>query len=405
MKPETTLYVLIGLTRGLSSSLALIHSSHLSISFWGSQTDGRCRLQSRNVMLYEKYTKGTEIQPATNQFQFTLEDSFPDGIIPDVAQQILDEKGPLTEEQFEELNIENLAYINQDEESEKPEGRERRRRNTYGLFKILHRAARKQEEHLESSSENFLQKQLTQPIPKFPIVLLSFLAIKGLVIPSQMLFAVFFSGYLTFLGILAASPIDDNPSVLQPTLASLPPQGHVPDRIANPLGREFSNSDVYRNWLKIGELIGYVGPLAMILTKMVTSTLETEYEFLATNFIFTKFAQLMSCGSSTIVYIASSLFLISCQMITEVVSKRLLAPLPLRILVPIAYNSVRMSTLWSWLNVGWTEMMFVEKGLAMINFVYWGINLFGFLLPIASMRYLRSHFFCVDAKEVVLRDN
>lgn len=356
-------------------------------------------------MLYEKYTKGTEIQPATNQFQFTLGDSFPDGIIPDVAQQILDEKGPLTEEQFEELNIENLAYINQDEESEKPEGRERRRRNTYGLFKILHRAARKQEEQLESSSENFLQKQLTQPIPKFPIVLLSFLAIKGLVIPSQMLFAVFFSGYLKFLGILAASPIDDNPSVLQPTLASLPPQGHVPDRIADPLGREFSNSDVYRNWLKIGELIGYVGPLAMILTKMVTSTLETEYEFLATNFIFTKCAQLMSCGSNTIVYIASSLFLISCQMITEVVSKRVLAPLPLRILVPIAYNSVRMSTLWSWLNVGWTEMMFVEKGLAMINFVYWGINLFGFLLPIASMRYLRSHFFCVDAKEVVLRNS
>ena len=107
-------------------------------------------------MLYEKYTKGTEIQPATNQFQFTLEDSFPDGIIPDVAQQILDEKGPLTEEQFEELNIENLAYINQDEESEKPEGRERRRGNAYGLFKILHRAARKQEEQLESSSENFL---------------------------------------------------------------------------------------------------------------------------------------------------------------------------------------------------------------------------------------------------------
>ena len=33
----------------------------------------------------------------------------------------------------------------------------------------------------------------------------------------------------------------------------------------------------------------------------------------------------------------------------------------------------------------------------------WNINLFGFLIPVAGMKYMRSYFFGVEAEEVVVR--
>jgi hypothetical protein len=36
------------------------------------------------------------------------------------------------------------------------------------------------------------------------------------------------------------------------------------------------------------------------------------------------------------------------------------------------------------------------------NLVYWTINLFGFLLPIAVIRYMRAHFLAVEASQVTV---
>ena len=41
--------------------------------------------------------------------------------------------------------------------------------------------------------------------------------------------------------------------------------------------------------------------------------------------------------------------------------------------------------------------------LAVANAVYWTTNLFAFLIPVASMRYMRAHFFGVEAAEVTTR--
>jgi hypothetical protein len=41
--------------------------------------------------------------------------------------------------------------------------------------------------------------------------------------------------------------------------------------------------------------------------------------------------------------------------------------------------------------------------LAIANAVYWAANLFCFLLPIATIRYMRAHFFGVEAEEVTTR--
>ena len=50
-------------------------------------------IKSGNASLLwaEKYGRGAEIYPPTNQIEFTLADSFPNGIVPPSAQQILDE--------------------------------------------------------------------------------------------------------------------------------------------------------------------------------------------------------------------------------------------------------------------------------------------------------------------------
>jgi hypothetical protein len=41
--------------------------------------------------------------------------------------------------------------------------------------------------------------------------------------------------------------------------------------------------------------------------------------------------------------------------------------------------------------------------LAIANAFYWAANLFCFLLPIATIRYMRAHFFGVEAEEVTTR--
>jgi len=45
-----------------------------------------------------------------------------------------------------------------------------------------------------------------------------------------------------------------------------------------------------------------------------------------------------------------------------------------------------------------------SKILSLSNVIYWGSNLFAFLIPIATIKYMRTHFFCVEAEEVVVRD-
>lgn len=78
------------------------------------------------------------------------------------------------------------------------------------------------------------------------------------------------------------------------------------------------------------------------------------------------------------------------------------APLPMRILVPIAYNTVRLAPLWSW-ALATIPLGYIGRTVAMTNLIYWALNLFGFLLPVACIRYMRAHFFSVEAEQVTIR--
>lgn len=80
------------------------------------------------------------------------------------------------------------------------------------------------------------------------------------------------------------------------------------------------------------------------------------------------------------------------------------APLPLRILTPILYNTARLGYLWQWITTSFSSpACMANSSLAIANGVYWFVNLFFLLLPVASMRYMRAHFFGVEALEVTTR--
>lgn len=77
--------------------------------------------------------------------------------------------------------------------------------------------------------------------------------------------------------------------------------------------------------------------------------------------------------------------------------------MPLRILVPVAYNTARLPYLWRWMMAGSSSLGIYGQALGIANGIYWSINLFAFLIPVAIIRYMRAHFFCVEASEVTTR--
>jgi hypothetical protein len=350
-------------------------------------------LLSTTTALHEKYRRGAEIYPLTNRISFTLADSFPNGIVPQMAQIILADKGPLTPQQLQDLaKVQLQQDIDDDDSANANSNADDQRMDPSSNAKANTTAARR-------------NKRFE---PKLPPIIALVLVAKGLVSPGHMLFTIFFSGYISILNIIASSPRNDidshdpssaDPSEssyssasasLQPILPSLPPQGHVPDLISNPLGIAITESYVYQNWLRTGELFGYFLPLLALATGFADQCVTNIPARLVPSYV-------------TMTHMATSMFLICCQVMTEAATKRCGAPLPLRIFVPVAYNAVRMGPLYNWMLAGWDVMRLWEKMLALGNFVYWGTNLFGFLLPVASLRYMRSHFFCVEAQEVVLR--
>lgn len=98
-------------------------------------------------------------------------------------------------------------------------------------------------------------------------------------------------------------------------------------------------------------------------------------------------------------------FLLGSQVFLEGVSVHGDFSLPVRVFVPVLYNSRRIFTLVEWLRTeirkgdgdfgGIVRRLHVGRGLAIINLVLWCYNLFGFLLPVylprAFKRYYSEH--------------
>lgn len=342
-----------------------------------------------------KYGRGSEIWPPTNEEPVRLADSFPGGAIPKFAADLLAGDVPLDDD---------TTTVPATSADSAPRRGRKRRLIRGAVGRVLRRAATSEQRSAsgDRSARGGEDAFWDAPVDRAPAVVALLLAVGGLVLPTDVMTVAGLTAYLVVLGLTSSSPrevepparstsiaaeMDELPSggiggsgSLVPMVPSLPPQGHVPSLVSNPLGVPLTNSAAYRTWLRLGAIVGLILPLASVL-----------------GYGFGPKKDLVSAALA-----ARPCFLLCCQAVTEATSRRLLAPLPLRIFIPVAYNAVRLAPLWSW-ALTTTPLGPAGRALAIANYAYWTINLFAFLLPIGAIRYMRAHFFCVEAAEVQLR--
>eukprot|EP00536_Pseudo-nitzschia_multiseries_P005698 jgi/Psemu1/318719/estExt_fgenesh1_pm.C_1100005 len=318
-------------------------------------------LASSNV-----YRKGADIWPESNNDIIELSDSFPNGNVPYSAILAIEKN--------------DMESIHQQVQSATGDSKSRtggRRQGTKQYIKrILRMAASKEELQIEGDIGS---------IGKLPIAIGFSLLMSGLVRPMDVAIVACWTAYFVVLNMTAQSSRDGG----APIMPAIPPQGHVPSILSNPMGMRFEQSGMYHMWLKLGALLGLVGPILWLLATMIV--------------LPWKGAANLDIESARVV--GRPIFLLCCQMTTEALSKRTLVSLPLRILIPVVYNATRLIYLWSWAtnHTNSTIVCRIGQCLGISNAAYWALNLFAFLIPIASIRYMRAHFFGVEAEEVTTR--
>lgn len=189
------------------------------------------RITTTTALQSTPYGRGAAIWPESSQDAVVLADSFPGSVLPDEAK--------------DELQV----SLNQDE-PEMIETPKRRRRLPRAIQRILQRAAVKEED-----------VEYDTAVDKTPAVVALALLFGRLVCPIDVLMVAFLSGYVTILGVASRVMRSDG---ITPILPSLPPQGHVPALVSNPLGNAFTNSDLYDLWLRFGTVSSVLAPLALL---------------------------------------------------------------------------------------------------------------------------------------------
>jgi hypothetical protein len=235
--------------------------------------------------LYNSYGRGAEIWPECNEDPVQLAESFPNGQVPYSAILSMEET--------------DMAVIHQRVEEVVEREQHKRRLSKRKIVsktvsktirRILRRAAAKEE--LESEATPAARMDRT------PIIIAIGLLARGLVQPVDALLVSFLTGYFIILGLVARSTRENSEA---PTLPAIPPQGHVPAMVSNPLGTGFLYSKVYDLWLKLGVVTGLVGPLLLM----------GRYLYVQDNMVAARLC-------------ASPIFLLCCQAISEASSRRVM---------------------------------------------------------------------------------
>mmetsp|Transcript_25264 Transcript_25264/g.54394 ORF Transcript_25264/g.54394 Transcript_25264/m.54394 type:complete len:412 (+) Transcript_25264:154-1389(+) len=352
--------------------------------------------QSTSSTRIHAYGKGSEIWPECNEEPILLSASFPGGAIPQPAKDLLDSSSATTPSSSSDTSaVDTLSATS----SIQTRGRKRRAvRKT--LSHILRSAAQASTRRARSTAtlENEYVQTFGVPPPaisKGPALLALALLGTNCVNAKHIAAVVGMSVYIIGLASWCAAPKQastaHNPIVNMP---SLPSKGHVPNLITNPLGASLTNSRVYRTWLRVGALLGLLLP-AVILAQL---TLGSRYPAAMATINVSNVREVKRI-------LGGPMFLLCCQALTEAVARMALLPLPIRILIPVSYNTLRLSSLQSWAFPAAVSSIIPKplQALGVVNLVYWYANLFLFLVPVGVTRYLRAHFYCVEAVEVTVR--
>ena len=260
--------------------------------YHGTNTGTRL-LQSTNP-----YGRGAEIWPPSSEQPIRLENSFPNGVLPD---NVVEALSRLTAPEQAPPTAPSLVDT----------GKPLRRQNVpRAIGRILRRAAYAQEEteadaasSVSSSSSSISSvfsragRNTAALVDKTPMVLAASLVVFGMIRPLDALVVSFLTGYFVILFLWARSLRRDN---VTPIMPSLPPQGHVPNLISNPLGPCLTTFSVtYDYWLRTGVLLGLLAPIVVML----------RYAFVSHQ---------MDCAQAC----ARPIFFMCCQAMSESVARR-----------------------------------------------------------------------------------
>ena len=351
----------------------------------GLQTGRTTRVTStRSSHWASAYGKGSEIFPECNEEPITLSDSFPNGVVPPPVQTMLvGESGSGPDEVMGEEAIETPSLTSS---AKRDVSRGKRRAVKRTLKHILESAARSSEKRARSSGERDFMQSVPR-IEKMPAMLAIALIASKCVSFGVVLASIGLTVYFLGLASWCAAPAKASTAANMP---SLPRNGHVPNLIANPLGYAITGSRRYRRWLRLGAVIGLLLPLAMLIELTIDSS-------------GTWLSLPSGCSVSRVrILLGCPVFLLCTQASTEAVARISLLPLPLRILIPVSYNLLRLSTIHCWAFPS-DEIPRTIQALGVTNLIYWYANLLFFLVPVGVVRYMRAHFFAVEATEVTLR--
>eukprot|EP00559_Dactyliosolen_fragilissimus_P001636 CAMPEP_0184857526 /NCGR_PEP_ID=MMETSP0580-20130426/2678_1 /TAXON_ID=1118495 /ORGANISM="Dactyliosolen fragilissimus" /LENGTH=287 /DNA_ID=CAMNT_0027353165 /DNA_START=200 /DNA_END=1063 /DNA_ORIENTATION=+ len=278
--------------------------------------------------MVEKYGKGTEIYPPTNEGIIRLEDSFPNGILPSMASSTISNLEAENEETPTKFSYTISDVTSEIEESSQfvtNKGRKRKLIKT-ALKRILQSAAisekRRSSNEIDDAQQLF---SLTTPyFPqnglKLPTIICLSLVFLRLIPPRDILLVTFFSGYITVLELISSFPSLSTPSssfVASSLMPSLPPQGHVPYLVSNPLGKCMTQSRVYRAWLTVGSLLGLWVPFLVSIWYKIGSVDAFSNLLNTWGILVTGNVHVMAASSA-----ARPVFLLCCQVMSEVAMRR-----------------------------------------------------------------------------------
>ncbi|KAL8232574.1 hypothetical protein R6Q57_002352 [Mikania cordata] len=95
-------------------------------------------------------------------------------------------------------------------------------------------------------------------------------------------------------------------------------------------------------------------------------------------------------------------FLLASQLFLEGVAYTDRFSVPMRVMVPVVYNSTRIFSLMEWVRSeiskvesefhGSSRRLVMGRILAVVNLVYWAFNLFGVLLPVYLPRAFKGYY-------------
>ncbi|KAL3765284.1 LOW QUALITY PROTEIN: hypothetical protein ACHAW5_005694 [Stephanodiscus triporus] len=168
---------------------------------------------------------------------------------------------------------------------------------------------------------------------------------------------------------------------------------HLPNLIKNPLGMSLTGSWEYRTWLCVGALLGVLLP-ALVLVQL---TFRKEFP----SIVIAASGGMNWMIDASDIRTARRIAAFPALLAGAGGGDGVRGPAPA---VSYTYNALRLSSLQCWAFCAPVIIRASVRTLGIANLLYWYANHLFFLVPVGVVRYLRAHFFCVEAVEVTVRN-